>query len=446
MLVYGLLLRLSAAGPILPASPRRAAAPRSMADAGEPICVGLVRLRLPQDESDAARLRGAAGLIEEKLYVLLEGNWGALSRAEAQRRLLFVYDELGSAAPALEVRVILPGPGAWLAAHATEIDAILASEQEQPALDELLTCRKQHGLPELPVRQLAAPCPPALSKLGWGAGDCANLPEGSFENVVLGGTFDRIHAGHMLLLSMSALCAQKRLLIGVSRGPLLDNKELKDLVHPIELRTRRLFQTLNSLRPSVAYQIVPIDDPFGPSITDPDLQCIVVSKETERGGQSVNKRRVEKGLNSIHVDVVDLVGPEDSDAANKVSSTGLRRAVLGAFCGAGLPRHCVTGGEDGQRDWVRHTAPDAMPYCIAVTGGIASGKSSIVAFLAEHGAPIIDCDKLGHVAYIKGTKAFDALVAAFGRDQIVDEASGEVDRRKLGGLVFADPAHMAITL
>jgi hypothetical protein len=46
----------------------------------------------------------------------------------------------------------------------------------------------------------------------------------------------------------------------------------------------------------------------------------------------VNKRRVEKGLNSIHVDVVDLVGPEDSDQADKVSSTGLRKKVLRYAC------------------------------------------------------------------------------------------------------------------
>lgn len=250
-----------------------------------PVKVGLLRLPLTADASDVERLRAAAAHAAEKMYVLLEGDWGTLSRAETQKRLLFVYDELGIAAPALDVRVILPGPKAWLASHATEIDVILACEQEQPALDQLLQCRKEDGLPVLAVRSIKAPCPAPLAALGWGAVDCENLPAGSYENVVLGGTFDRIHAGHKLLLAMSALCAQKRLLIGVSRGPLLDNKELKELVHPIQLRSRRLFQTLYSMRPCVAYQVVPIDDPFGPSITDPDLQCIVVSKETERGGQ-----------------------------------------------------------------------------------------------------------------------------------------------------------------
>jgi phosphopantetheine adenylyltransferase/dephospho-CoA kinase len=405
--------------------------------------VGLLRMPLAADASDVDRLQAAAKGAGQKMYVLLEGDWGAMSRAEVQKRLLFLYDQLGLTAPQLDVRVILPGPKAWLAPHAIDIEAILACEQEQPAIAQLTKFRKEDGLPNLQVRGIAAPCPASLLDLGWGDGDCENLPAGSFENVVLGGTFDRIHAGHKLLLAMSALCAQKRLLVGVSRGPLLDNKELKDLVHPIELRTRRLFRTLYSMRPSVAYQIVPIDDPFGPSITDPDLQCIVVSKETERGGQSVNKRRVERGLNSIHVDVVDLVGPEDSDEANKVSSTGLRKMVLGAFCGSGVPVHCFNGGEQGERDWVRRTRAGGMPYCIGLTGGIASGKSTIVAYLQEkYQVEIVDCDKLGHAAYLKGTDAYDKLVAAFGADKIVDEATGEVDRRRLGGIVFSDPAHM----
>ena len=438
--LLGALVGPTEAGPLLTLRQRMASRP----DVGVArVRVGLLRMPLSADALDAERLQAAAEGAGERLYVLLEGNWGGMTRPEAQKRLLFVYDQLGISAPALDVRVILPGPKAWLAHHATDVEAILACEQEQPAIAQMLTCRKQDGLPELQVQRITAPCPAQLTAMGWGEADCENLPEGSFENVVLGGTFDRIHAGHKLLLAMSALCAQKRLLVGVSRGPLLDNKELKDLVHPIALRTRRLFRTLYSMRPSVAYQIVPIDDPFGPSITDPNLQCIVVSKETERGGQSVNKRRVEKGMNSIHVDVVDLVGPEDSDEANKVSSTGLRKKVLGAFCGAGVPSHCLNGGEQGGRDWVRRTRAPGMPYCIGLTGGIASGKSTIVAYLQEkYRVAVVDCDKLGHAAYLKGTGAYDKLVEAFGAERIIHEASGEVDRRKLGGLVFSDPKHM----
>ena len=74
---------------------------------------------------------------------------------------------------------------------------------------------------------------------------------------------------------------------------------------------------------------------------------------------------------------------------------------------------------------------------IGLTGGIASGKSLVSEQLAERGAVLIDADKVGHAAYLKGTPAFDEVVAAFGEDVVGKD--GEVDRKALGGKVFADP-------
>ena len=51
-------------------------------------------------------------------------------------------------------------------------------------------------------------------------------------------------------------------------------------------------------------QIDRITDPIGPSGTDKDLQCIVVSKETEKGGQLVNQVRLKNGLNELKVHVI----------------------------------------------------------------------------------------------------------------------------------------------
>ncbi len=74
---------------------------------------------------------------------------------------------------------------------------------------------------------------------------------------------------------------------------------------------------------------------------------------------------------------------------------------------------------------------------IGLTGGIASGKSAVSQFLAERGAVIIDADKLGHESYRRGTGTFDALVREFGPEIVGPD--GEIDRRALGGKVFADP-------
>jgi dephospho-CoA kinase len=75
---------------------------------------------------------------------------------------------------------------------------------------------------------------------------------------------------------------------------------------------------------------------------------------------------------------------------------------------------------------------------IGLTGGIASGKSVVSQMLGEQGALIIDADKVGHEAYLRGSGCYDAVVEAFGRDVVGPD--GEIDRKALGGKVFGDPA------
>jgi dephospho-CoA kinase len=77
-------------------------------------------------------------------------------------------------------------------------------------------------------------------------------------------------------------------------------------------------------------------------------------------------------------------------------------------------------------------------HVIGLTGGIAAGKSTVSETLREGGAVVIDADRVGHAAYQPGTETHAALVEAFG-EQIV-APNGEIDRRALGGIVFADPA------
>lgn len=73
---------------------------------------------------------------------------------------------------------------------------------------------------------------------------------------------------------------------------------------------------------------------------------------------------------------------------------------------------------------------------IGLTGGIASGKSAITLWLAKQGAYVIDADKLGHRAYESGSRAFEEVIEAFGRDIVGED--GEVNRRALGSKVFGN--------
>lgn len=77
-------------------------------------------------------------------------------------------------------------------------------------------------------------------------------------------------------------------------------------------------------------------------------------------------------------------------------------------------------------------------YRVGLTGSIASGKSTVARRLKDRGIPVIDLDKVGHEVLRRRHEAFEPVVAAFG-DGILGE-DGEIDRRKLGALVFQDPA------
>ncbi len=78
---------------------------------------------------------------------------------------------------------------------------------------------------------------------------------------------------------------------------------------------------------------------------------------------------------------------------------------------------------------------------IGLTGGIGTGKSEVARRLQELGAIVINADQLGHEAYSPHSETWREVVKTFGK-QILQE-SGEIDRRKLGGIVFTDPQKLA---
>jgi dephospho-CoA kinase len=81
-------------------------------------------------------------------------------------------------------------------------------------------------------------------------------------------------------------------------------------------------------------------------------------------------------------------------------------------------------------------------FLIGLTGGIASGKSTVAERFVRHGAELIDADIVAREVTEPGTAAYREIVEHFGRR--VPDDDGFVDRRRLGEIVFADPAQRAV--
>ena len=79
---------------------------------------------------------------------------------------------------------------------------------------------------------------------------------------------------------------------------------------------------------------------------------------------------------------------------------------------------------------------------VGLTGGIASGKSSVSAMLAERGAEIVDADLIARQVVMPGERAWQKILDHFGRGVLTED--GQVDRKKLADLVFADQAKLTL--
>ena len=77
-----------------------------------------------------------------------------------------------------------------------------------------------------------------------------------------------------------------------------------------------------------------------------------------------------------------------------------------------------------------------------LTGGIASGKSTVAGYFRELGAYIIDADRVGHELIAPGQTAYQEIIERFGK--AILDPEGRIDRKKLGPKVFADPIQLRL--
>lgn len=216
---------------------------------------------------------------------------------------------------------------------------------------------------------------------------------------------------------------------------------MPELILPVEQRIAELREFLLDIDNTLQYDIVPIDDPFGPTQHDPDMDLIVVSAETLRGGQKVNEIRAAKQLRQLEIFAIDIVESKVVDGIHesKVSSSNTRIDLLGTrWRQPEVSSNPIALTELKLFPHLFQPRPHlpARPYIIGLTGGIASGKSKMAERLGQMGAHVIDCDKVAHDVYEPGQACYEKIVKHFGEEILSDD--GRIDRTKLGPRVFGN--------
>ncbi|KAF9479297.1 hypothetical protein BDN70DRAFT_878974 [Pholiota conissans] len=153
----------------------------------------------------------------------------------------------------------------------------------------------------------------------------------------LGGTFDHLHAGHKILLSIGAYITSRKLIIGITDDALLQGKANKHVLEKLPRRTQRVHDFVRLFKPQIIPDIVPINDVYGPTGWDPDIQALVVSKETLSGGEAIAKHRAAHNLPPLRTFLIDVISATNSNLdhadvewlkLHKLSSTYIRQWIV----------------------------------------------------------------------------------------------------------------------
>jgi len=144
-----------------------------------------------------------------------------------------------------------------------------------------------------------------------------------FNRVCIGGTFDILHKGHKVLIDKAFSITSKNGLVTIGlttdKYTVTKNKNAS----PFDIRKQKLIEYLKS-RDYENYEIIPIDDKYGPTLSE-DFDAIVVSTETRKTAEEINRKRKQFGLKSLKIIEVPLLLAEDN---LPISSTRIKNGII----------------------------------------------------------------------------------------------------------------------
>ena len=140
----------------------------------------------------------------------------------------------------------------------------------------------------------------------------------------MGGTFDILHIGHEALLTQASNIGDK-ILVGLTTDERAQKGRNSDFLNSYEIRKRNLESLLDSLGFLDKFEIVPLNDDWGPSVIDEDFEAIVVSGETKSTADIINKIRSKEGRNELQIVVVPMIKAFDG---KYISSSRIRKKEI----------------------------------------------------------------------------------------------------------------------
>lgn len=146
-----------------------------------------------------------------------------------------------------------------------------------------------------------------------------------FSLVAMGGTFDIIHKGHLVLLS-HAFDISDKVIIGLTSDVFAANKG-KVPLYNYDVRLANLSAAILKKFPDSIFEISKLDDDFGPAVFDGNVEALIVSDETSNQGTVLNDLRLAKKLALIKIVVVPMCLAKDG---TRISTSRIKNAEIDA--------------------------------------------------------------------------------------------------------------------
>ena len=141
-----------------------------------------------------------------------------------------------------------------------------------------------------------------------------------FGKVAVGGTFDELHRGHKALLDKAFEIGEK-VVIGLSSDEFASKMGKPHKTAPYNERLKELEAFLEESGLAGKAEIVPLNDPYGLTISGIGIDALVVSKETEKTAEKINEKREKAGLPPLKIVAISMIPAENN---TPISTTRIR--------------------------------------------------------------------------------------------------------------------------